>query len=506
MLSRKICLLLGAISIASVLSAREFTVLVYNVENLFDVDGIAEFSDYRQTSDASGEPYTPGHLLTKIRHIAEVLHAINEGRGPEIVLFQEIELDQTPFSNGGDSPESFLTTFVSTTVEEMLTTGFSPTVAGLPAERLLLKYLVDSGMEPYALAKPEVRPNERIYAHNNVVFSRFPIRWVRQRAVASARDLLVVGLEVDGHELVLMNNHWRAGASNPRAEPIRVQNAHVVQAEVSAVLLKNPAADLIVAGDLNSHYNHAAVFPELEETGINHVLGSTINERAFVAGQRAGLYNLWGEVPPEERGSEIWRGEWGTLMHLLLSRGLYDEAGVQYIDNSFSRMRLPGRNVDTRFGTPLRWVQRGNGSGFSDHLPLVARFRTVDTANPQRFQQLTEPVWGPAPAAALIPVDYRLLDRDDIPSALTLDGLSPKEVIRYLGEVFQMEGVLGGSGSEVRIGDVVYGLYVVPEALRAVIEARPEGSRLRAYGQLGDFYGTIQFVIHRTDWMLPPDN
>ncbi len=66
------CLLLGA-----PLAARDFTVVAYNVENLFDVDGIAVYDDYRQ--DEPDDPFTYGRLklLTKLKNTAAVLKSLN---------------------------------------------------------------------------------------------------------------------------------------------------------------------------------------------------------------------------------------------------------------------------------------------------------------------------------------------------------------------------------------------------------------------------------------------
>ncbi|HRE82432.1 MAG TPA: hypothetical protein PLN52_15405, partial [Opitutaceae bacterium] len=45
---------------------RTFTVLVYNVENLFDADGIAVYDEYQPSL------YTPAHLKTKVTNAARV--------------------------------------------------------------------------------------------------------------------------------------------------------------------------------------------------------------------------------------------------------------------------------------------------------------------------------------------------------------------------------------------------------------------------------------------------
>src|SRR5687768_9081933 len=75
---------------ASVLSARPFTVVVYNGEHLFDVDGAAGFEEYQPAK------YTRVHALTKFQNAARVLAKFEEGRGPDIIILSELEADLTP--------------------------------------------------------------------------------------------------------------------------------------------------------------------------------------------------------------------------------------------------------------------------------------------------------------------------------------------------------------------------------------------------------------------------
>ena len=48
-------------------SNREFSVVAYNVENLFDLDGIAIYSDYEQ--DEPDDPFTYGRLKLLTRTV-----------------------------------------------------------------------------------------------------------------------------------------------------------------------------------------------------------------------------------------------------------------------------------------------------------------------------------------------------------------------------------------------------------------------------------------------------
>ena len=58
---------LGLLLAPVLLAARTFTVVAYNVENLFDLDGQAQFEEYQP------DRYTPAHALTKLRNTARVL-------------------------------------------------------------------------------------------------------------------------------------------------------------------------------------------------------------------------------------------------------------------------------------------------------------------------------------------------------------------------------------------------------------------------------------------------
>ena len=62
--------------------ARSFTVMVYNVENLFDADGISVYEEYRPNV------YTPSHMRTKVATSAQVVSKLVGGKGPDIRRFQ----------------------------------------------------------------------------------------------------------------------------------------------------------------------------------------------------------------------------------------------------------------------------------------------------------------------------------------------------------------------------------------------------------------------------------
>lgn len=439
----------------------EFTVVAYNLENVFDVDGVAIFNDYRQDEPDDPFTYSRRKFLTKLENVAAVLSALDSG-GPDVILIQELEGDFTPDSSVTDI-KAFLTSYADKTVRAMLTDGWQKNYMGFPSVAWLAKAMDDIGMDGYHVIIAPTKPLDSGIAHVNAIFSRFPAEQVHYHEIEQARDIIEAELDVNGHSLWVYNNHWKSGASNPDREPIRVQNATVLRALVDARLEADPQADILIGGDLNSHYNHSILYPDIQ-TGINDVLGSQGRELWGGAPEAINLYNLWYEIPAKTRYSEVWRGRRGTLMHLILSRGLYDASGISYVDKSFEVGQFRELNADA-MGRPLEWNFAGQkGGGASDHFPLIARFST------RAFDSKSKPSPG------LDALDYEMRHDDDptvIPADLP-DG-------RFLNKDFQVDE-----------GEIVDRLYSVNAK---VIKERP--LRLNMDGKEWSAYAPAPHVYER---------
>ncbi len=481
------------------LAARPFTVMIYNVENLFDADGKALFDDYEP------QRYSRQHVLTKLRNITKAVAQIDEGRGPDIILFQEIEADQTP---GATPPDyaAILQRYAGVKIGAMLGARYSAEIADLPAEALLLKAFADAGLTGYTVVAAEnvtVAETTNPLAQKCVTFTRFPVQAVRSHPTLDARAILEVQVEVDGALLYLFNNHWKSGAGDPVSEPTRVANARTLRARLDEILRTDPQADIVIGGDFNSQYNQKVRYPQMKVTGINDTLGSQGNELA-VRGAQRDLYNTWFELPAAQRGSDTYRNEWGTLMQLLITRGLYDFRGVQYVDNSFAVVKVPGLNMDG-LGLPVRWSFAGpGGMGFSDHFPVLAKFTTVPDNQPQRYLALPNASAETGQATANR-VDFAQVDLEKV--ALNLRELPKKASLRdgsYTGRIVRVEGHAGaGKFLTVRVRGDLYDVWSPDAALRAQLrEKYPPEKRIRFYGELNQYKGRWQFVIRDRSWVL----
>ncbi|MBI4625223.1 MAG: hypothetical protein HY736_18635 [Verrucomicrobia bacterium] len=496
---RRIFVAAGLLALVLTLRARPFMVVAYNVENLFDLDGVSAYEDYQPAK------YTPAHALTKLQNIAKVVAQFEGGRGPDVLLWCELEVDATPGNTPPDY-DAILARYSGLKLTEMLGAKFGPAIADLPSEALLLKALADAGITGYRVVIGEnvtADGSGRKQEIKCAVFTRFPVRLARSHPTLDARAILEVQLEVDGALLHVFANHWKSGASDGETERIRIANARTLRTRLDEILRADPNADIVLGGDFNSQYNQKRRYPAMKTTGINDILGSQGNELA-VRGPARTLHNLWFELPPAERGSDTYRGEWGTLMHLIVTRGLYDFRGVQYVDNSFAVARVPGLNADAK-GLPFRWSFDGpSGAGFSDHFPVAARFITVPDGRPDRYLAVKNASIERPEAEAPVKIEYATLD--PVKLAVATAGLPKGASIRseaYKGKIFHVVGrVTDDNRLAVEFMGETFDVWSFDESLRQKLRAEYQaGATIRFYGELGQYRGRWQFVIQDPDWV-----
>jgi hypothetical protein len=284
-------------------------------------------------------------------------------------------------------------------------------------------------------------------------------------------------------------------------ERVRVKNARTLRARLDEILRDDPHADIILGGDFNSQYNQSVRYAKtMAQTGLNDVLGSQGDEDAVRKSPR-GFYNLWYQLPPAQRGSDTFRGEWGTLVQLIVSRGLLDYRGAQYIEGSMTVLRIPGINVDVA-GVPIRWSFDGpGGAGFSDHLPIYARFQTVRDNDAERYipvhPRIEETVASSENAAGTTDVATRALPPEKVPAGAALQ--SPE----FVGKIVHVDGKVGeGTRLTVIFQGAEYDVWSYDASLRKRLRATHRaGEPIRFYGEVGLYKGHWQFVVRDENWV-----
>jgi hypothetical protein len=323
----------------------DITIMSYNVQTLFDdVDNGTEYPAY----DPGSGNWNSELFMLKLKAIGRAIRE-TVADGPDIVALQEVE---------------------NTNTLDALNT-------------LILK---ECG---YAFSVLVPAPGS---STNTAILSRYPIQRVRAHNThqTGLRSILEVEISINGHILYLFNNHWKSHTEGAQeTEASRLESAVLIKKRIVAIIENDSQADIIIVGDFNENveeycdrkmkYQTAFIpfgvkVPDLyEEKSI--FLTSRPEETGY-SGNRLILLDLWYEIPSETWGSYVYNNTWYSFDHMLVTGGLLDAKGVDYVDNSFSVIHEPFL-VDKRTGFPSKW-QTYLKRGYSDHLPLLMKVKVVN--------------------------------------------------------------------------------------------------------------------------------
>ncbi|RKY76158.1 endonuclease [candidate division KSB1 bacterium] len=320
--------------------AKTFKVASYNVENLFDLT--REGTEYAEYIPNTRHGWTKGIANIKYTNIARVI----KDMGADVVVLEEIE-----------SKKALIR---------------------------LRNRLRDFDMDyPYLeIAGSRATPVKCAVLSKFVIVEKKEI-YVDNEA---ARNILKIVLDIDGNRFILFINHWK---SKRGPESMRITYAKALRREIDKL---KEDTDFILTGDFNSNYNEYTTFRNRNSlnntngiTGINHILrtikdSEMVNETILTkqASNRY-LYNLWLEIGKNSRWSYIFHGVKGSPDNIIVSKGLYDNRGISYIDNSFDKFisdYLFKGNTIYRWQRTQNGMGRHMGKGYSDHLPVFAYFST----------------------------------------------------------------------------------------------------------------------------------
>jgi endonuclease/exonuclease/phosphatase family metal-dependent hydrolase len=326
------------------------TLLSYNVENLFDdVDNGTEYREY----DPSSGRWNGELMRIKLANIARVIRESVSG-GPDIVCLQEVE---------------------NRHVLELLATEY---LAGLHYRVI---YAADSGTTATQVAFLSRLPVLRTHIHRVPEWQGIPLRYIVEFEVKAGDGVLHI-----------FNNHWKSkSGGEARTEKARLLAAEVLVSRIRELEQADPRTDIIIVGDLNECYDEyirkkgryqTALIPlssRVPEAFFSQSLFLTPDPRQTgIQNGKIVLLECWYFLDTAERGSYVFKKEWQTLDHILLSAGLFDERGVYTRQRDFSVVRRAFM-LNPKTGYPLRWRARSANKGYSDHLPLLIRLYFGDS-------------------------------------------------------------------------------------------------------------------------------
>jgi endonuclease/exonuclease/phosphatase family metal-dependent hydrolase len=311
-------------------------IATYNVENLFDLKKSGhEYKEYIPYTKANWNDKT---YKIKLHNISKVIKDINA----DIIGLQEIESIQA--------------------LKDLRYT--------LKRMGLYYKY--------YKIA------NLKNTTVKVAILSKIPFVYTREIAVTSSykyRNILEAKFKINNEYLYILVNHWKS-KSGP--ESMRIVSARQLQKRVQEIGINK---NIIALGDFNSDYEEYIRFKRKRKhnntngiTGINHILGTINYQKSSNKTKisKGDFYNLWyDEVDREKRFSYKYRGKREAMDNILITSSLLDGKGIDYKVHSIHSLQLPylfrKKSIHRWY---IKWgkPRRHYGSGYSDHLPVIAEF------------------------------------------------------------------------------------------------------------------------------------
>ena len=139
-----------------------------------------------------------------------------------------------------------------------------------------------------------------------------------------------------------------------------------MRAKVDEILAKDAVAKIIIMGDFNDYPTNKSVYEVLRAKGTPDFKNND-------------LFNMAYKLEVADKGTYNYRGDWGMLDQLIISKGLYNpEKGVEV---SYDQCNILEKAwmmyTDKKYGDkkPSRTYGGPNYyGGYSDHLPIYSRF------------------------------------------------------------------------------------------------------------------------------------
>ena len=308
--------------------SQSLTLVELNCENLFDYRHDEGKDDSEYLPEATRH-WTKKRYWRKLNNIAqEILSTADDGI-PDLVALCEVENDSV--------------------LRDL-------------SRRSLLR---NAGYDYLMTASPDLRGIDVALLYSPLTFaplSSQPLRVTPVDGMRPTRDILYVsGLISSGDTLHVFVVHFPSRFGGERySRPFRQAAADRLCQALDSIRACSPEAAVLIAGDFNDG------------------LGSPVLQQL----SRQGLHNLTAEAPGNNgaAGTYRYRGRWERIDHVLASRVLYNKVETAFIHAPQFLLE-----DETRYGG-VRPRRTYNGMryqpGYSDHLPLVVRFRLTPVSVP----------------------------------------------------------------------------------------------------------------------------
>lgn len=309
-------------------------VMFYNVENLFDTydDPLTRDEEF---TPGGAKHWTKDRYFTKLRKIAETIDSVGNGTWPVVVGMAEVENRKVLEDLTGKT--------VLADAHYGIVHQDSPDARGIDVALLYRKDLIKI-LETSFLSLP------------------FP-----EDTTIRTRDVLYAKGVLKTDTLYFFVCHFPSMIGGEKqSEWRRERAASVVRQKVDSLFRVNPAAGIMIMGDLNGKAN----------TPAQKVLGTRSSDKRIRTGE---LYNTGYYLLKKPYGSYRYKGNWQTIDHIIVSGSLLNGKNGCVADKRVTVYSAPFllEEDKTYFGFKPWPTYRGPryAGGVSDHLPIYVNLQ-----------------------------------------------------------------------------------------------------------------------------------
>ena len=332
----QITLMLTLQLVAQKQEKQNFRIMCYNVDNFFDCvhDSLSNDFEFLPTGTRA---WNYVKYQKKQANIAKVITAIGGWEAPALVGLCEVESNKCLFDL---THYSGLKNFRYNYIHYE-----SPDPRGIDVALLY---------QP-SLFKP---------IHQQPIRIRFP-----QTPEIKTRDILYVsGLIPTGDTLNVFVCHFPSRLDGEKeSQDKRKYVASVLRTKVDSIFIASNHPKIIIMGDFNDYPTNSSIMDILRAKPLSGSISTN------------SLYNLMYKMHGEGKGTNKYKGEWGTLDQVIVSGNLLNSSGTFCTSQEKAHIFDAGfllENDNTFMGKqPFRtYVGFKYHEGFSDHLPVYADF------------------------------------------------------------------------------------------------------------------------------------
>lgn len=312
---------------------RDFRIMFYNVENLFDIYNDSIKNDDEFTEEGA-KFWSNRKYYDKLNKIAKVVISVGGWTPPDIVGVCEVE---NRYVLEGITKFSALKRI-----------GYKIIHAESPDRR---------GIDVGFLYRPET--------FEPIDFNPIPVNFT-DNSQRKTRDILhVSGKTKNNDTLNIFINHWPSRwGGQLESEEKRVFVASVLRKAVDSIFVNDKTPGIIIMGDLNDYPENKSLVETLKA------------RREFSNPATKELYNLsWFLQDEKKLGTHKYSGEWGVLDQIIVSGDLLNPKSKITTSKENARVfnadfLLEKDETSVGYRPNRTYIGYRYHGGFSDHLPI----------------------------------------------------------------------------------------------------------------------------------------